>query len=464
MPTRPGQAAALAFGPQAPPAAAELSARQPVSPTIFLPVVLQPPAARNFWLATYYVGESLAGDPVYTAEETRIDYDWGDDGHPPGVSYDHFSARWVGDWEMEVGRYTFFVYADDGVRLWVDGRLVVDAWTPGMGDHEATVDVVEAGAHNLRLEYFEVSGGAAIRLHWRRTDLYPRWEAEYYRLPWVQEGLLYETLDDTIQFDWGLGAPAGLPTDGFSVAWHTRRLFEPGTNRLYVYADDGYRLWLDGNLLGQGGWEDGEAGGQVDVVYTYEAPALGYHNVTYQFHDRGSLAEARLWPEYAERPAWQAAYFPNRTLSGDPVAVRDEDARDNYRVWLRFRDRLAAAPSLESAYLRLFQGDGVDVPPAFVHELTQVLLRHILGERADPFEARAAEMGSQPFTQLAVDTGSGFVFLSRESGEEGLTIMATGKKGSRVGLALYDLKTCLRDAVGASAAKTPKGKKKRDEQ
>ena len=163
-PGRPGQAAALAFGPQAPPAAAELSARQPVSPTIFLPVILQPPAARNFWLATYYVGESLAGDPVYTAEETRIDYDWGDDGRPPGVSYDHFSARWVGDWEMEVGRYTFFVYADDGVRLWVDGRLVVDAWTPGMGDHEATVDVVEAGAHNLRLEYFEQTGAARIQL------------------------------------------------------------------------------------------------------------------------------------------------------------------------------------------------------------------------------------------------------------------------------------------------------------
>ena len=84
---------------------------------------------------------------------------------------------------------------------------------------------------------------------------------------------------------------------------------------------------------------------------------------------------------------------PRRAIAErEPAAVRDEDARDNYRVWLRFRDRLAAAPSLQSAYLRLFQGDGVDVPPTFVHELTQVLLRHILGERADPFEARAAEM------------------------------------------------------------------------
>lgn len=74
------------------------------------------------------------------------------------------------------------------------------------------------------------------------------------------------------------------------------------------------------------------------------------------------------------------------------VRIADADLRDNYRVWLRFRDRLTAAPSLEAAYVALFRGEGVDVPPVFVHQLTQVLLRHILGEAVDPLEARAAEM------------------------------------------------------------------------
>ena len=73
-------------------------------------------------------------------------------------------------------------------------------------------------------------------------------------------------------------------------------------------------------------------------------------------------------------------------------AVEDPDARDNYAIFLRFRKRLVDADSLEAAYMGLFAGDGVDVPPAFVHHLTQVLLRHVLGERATPFEARAAEM------------------------------------------------------------------------
>ena len=78
-------------------------------------------------------------------------------------------------------------------------------------------------------------------------------------------------------------------------------------------------------------------------------------------------------------------------------------------------------------------------------------------------ELRAAEMGSQSFTQLVVDTGAGFVFLARELGENPMTMLATGKKGSRVGLALYDLKTCLRDARGASAAPAPKTRKKKEE-
>ncbi|MGE5144722.1 MAG: DUF6352 family protein [Acidobacteriota bacterium] len=84
---------------------------------------------------------------------------------------------------------------------------------------------------------------------------------------------------------------------------------------------------------------------------------------------------------------------PRCVVALDEVeAVSDPDARENYRIWLRFRDRLLAAPDLESAYAALFQGSGVDVPPMFVQQLTQILLRHILGESAAPLQARAAEM------------------------------------------------------------------------
>ena len=87
---------------------------------------------------------------------------------------------------------------------------------------------------------------------------------------------------------------------------------------------------------------------------------------------------------------------PRAAVSEQEVAaIADPDARENYAIWLRYRTRLVSAPSLEGAYVALFR-DGVDVPPLFVRELTQVLLRHILGEACPPLEARAAEMLFRP--------------------------------------------------------------------
>jgi Family of unknown function (DUF6352) len=99
---------------------------------------------------------------------------------------------------------------------------------------------------------------------------------------------------------------------------------------------------------------------------------------------------------------------PRRDVApAELLLMRDPDAQANYRVLLKFRDRLLAAPTLEAAYTGLFKGDGVDVPPLFVFQLTQIFLRHILsvgddsqgartddshGARtADPLEARMAE-------------------------------------------------------------------------
>jgi hypothetical protein len=104
---------------------------------------------------------------------------------------------------------------------------------------------------------------------------------------------------------------------------------------------------------------------------------------------------------------------PRRMVSSEELAaLADADARENYGIWLRFRTRLLAANSLEAAYVGLFRGDGVDVPPLFVAELTQILLRHILGENAAPMEARAAELLFR--TQRIAVTDDGAVMSADE--------------------------------------------------
>jgi len=73
-------------------------------------------------------------------------------------------------------------------------------------------------------------------------------------------------------------------------------------------------------------------------------------------------------------------------------AVADADARANYRILLDFRARLLAAPTLEACYLGLFAGGDVSVPPLFIDQLAQIILRNLLEGADDALELRAAEL------------------------------------------------------------------------
>jgi len=72
-------------------------------------------------------------------------------------------------------------------------------------------------------------------------------------------------------------------------------------------------------------------------------------------------------------------------------AIKDEDARYNYGVVLRFRDRLVTAATVEGCYMSLFKSK-IDVPPMFIDQLAHVILRNILDDCEDPLQARAAEL------------------------------------------------------------------------
>ena len=72
-------------------------------------------------------------------------------------------------------------------------------------------------------------------------------------------------------------------------------------------------------------------------------------------------------------------------------SVEDPDARANYRILLRFRDRLLAARTVEGCYMSLFKAP-VDVPPLFVDQLAHVILRNILDGCDDALRLRAAEL------------------------------------------------------------------------
>ncbi len=106
--------------------------------------------------------------------------------------------------------------------------------------------------------------------------------------------------------------------------------------------------------------------------------------------------ELHLVPEScdAERTLHQRlTENPRATISdADIAAMADPDIQANYQVWLRYRAKLLATSSLESFYMGLFKGEGVDVPPLFIAQLAQIFIRHILGEDCHPLDARMGEL------------------------------------------------------------------------
>ncbi|MBP2294047.1 DUF6352 family protein [Azospirillum rugosum] len=117
---------------------------------------------------------------------------------------------------------------------------------------------------------------------------------------------------------------------------------------------------------------------------------------------------------------------PTRSVPPGMVeALADEDARENWAVWLGFRDRLLAAGTVEGCYLRLFREGARGVPGLFVDQLAHVILRGILDETPSGLRARAGELF---FRQQAVSVEDGRVRLADAETVEMLA--ATGGFGS----------------------------------
>lgn len=129
---------------------------------------------------------------------------------------------------------------------------------------------------------------------------------------------------------------------------------------------------------------------------------------------RGYLGRPELAPvaeSCAAERALHAALIENpqrEVTERELAAIDDDDARENYGVWLRFRGQLMGAPSLEAFYAGLFRRD-VAVPPAFIRQIVQVILRSVLDGCADGLAARAAEVF---FRRQRVSVENGSIMLA----------------------------------------------------
>jgi len=117
------------------------------------------------WRGEYFANRWLTEMPVLIRQDAAVDFNWGSGSPGASVPADDFSARWQRYVPFDAVTYRFTVSADDGVRLWVDDRLLIEQWQDQSATYSADISLTQ-GYHRMRLEYYEAGGSAAVRLSW----------------------------------------------------------------------------------------------------------------------------------------------------------------------------------------------------------------------------------------------------------------------------------------------------------
>lgn len=131
------------------------------------PTPVPPPPAFT-WTGLYYNNIDFGGSPVLIRQDSVIDFNWGFGSPAQALGNDMFSVIWTASPHFNEGTYRFYATSDDGVRIYVDDKLVVDGWSIHPGQGYFGDIYLGAGHHSVRVEYFEHSEVALIKVHWTR--------------------------------------------------------------------------------------------------------------------------------------------------------------------------------------------------------------------------------------------------------------------------------------------------------
>lgn len=126
-----------------------------------------PPPLESGLHAEYFDNADLTNLKV-TRVDSVINNNWNAGSPDPSIEPDSFSARWTGFIQAPTTeRYTFYTQSDDGIRLWVNGQLLIDNWTNHSAlVNRATFDFVAGQRYSFKLEHYDSAGMATAKLAW----------------------------------------------------------------------------------------------------------------------------------------------------------------------------------------------------------------------------------------------------------------------------------------------------------
>jgi PA14 domain len=283
-------------------------------------------------LGQYYQGRNFDTFKFDRTDGT-INFDWGSGSPDQSMTVDCFTVRWTGKVQAQYSEtYTFYTTSDDGIRLWVNGELLVDNWINQAGIEKSGRITLETGKkYDIKLEYYEHAGDAISKLMWSSNsqvkEVIPQsqlyipigggngLQGDYFN------GMNFDTLklsrtDTTVNFDWGTAAPAtGVDSERFSARWTGQ--VQPLHSEQYTFytrADDGVRLWVNGQQL-VNNWTN-QAPTEKQGIITLEGGKK--YDIKMEYYDNTNGAVSQLmWSS----PSQQKQVIPQSQLFSPPIQL-----------------------------------------------------------------------------------------------------------------------------------------------
>ena len=383
-----------------------------------------------------------------TRLDPTINFNWGDGSPDPEVSVDNFSARWVGFIVPRFSEtYTFAIGKDDGARLWIGDKQLINSWD-GCGEPSGAMDLEANKFYPIKVEFVEYGGGACISFSWWSARQ-PREVVPTERLyPDIPHNIVIATADADDPQQGAISilgedlTPKPLTTQPgaimpsvnpagqilFSVGWHANWT-DPKTiknTELYVTSPDGKSqkrikgssygeitpaYGIDGKRIAfasnrQNGWQ----------IYTMNADAGQLRQAT-------ANATDNLWPALCPNGAW-LVYQTKRdgkwaiarvSANGGEETVLTDQGDNQYPVISPDGDHLLFASNRDGHY-QIYQMDADGGNPKRLTETKT-------GDDTHPrYTANGQEIGF-----LSTRDGAGDLYLMNADGTKVTRLTTCGK-------------------------------------
>jgi PA14 domain len=257
--------------------------------------------------------------------ESSINFNWGMRSPASSVRTDNFSARWTGQIEVpSSGTFTFTTRSDDGIRVWVNGQRLINAWN----DHAPRFDrgsiSLQAGQkYDIKVEYYERSGGAVAELYWSGPNLSQQIIPAKYLYSNQSTTTISVVLDDmTLPHE---GRPSGVPSH---YSWASKPEIGYGNNMPKDW--NAFTSW--GQVYVEQGWNPSVNSNTRVQIRNQEAWYLSKSTGQWRLLQKVAKVDGAAFREDYSNNTAQAADVRDETNNGGGLSVKAGNGW-NYHFW-----------------------------------------------------------------------------------------------------------------------------------